>query len=84
MRKAALASATILTLAIAGKVEAKSRWHSVCRDFDKRSSYAECFRPPGSSKYAYEMEGKAQEKAMAQGRKAVGQRKRWNKQKDRR
>ncbi|MCU5784847.1 hypothetical protein MA04_04147 [Alcanivorax balearicus MACL04] len=52
-----------------------AKYKPICSDYERAKRYAECHKPPGSYKHAYEMTGKARESALAQGRKLINMRK---------
>lgn len=43
----------------------------ICKNYERAKRYAECHRPPGSYKAAYEMTGKRRERALEQGEKII-------------
>lgn len=52
-----------------------AKYASICDDYERAKTHVECHRPPGSYKHAYEMTGRARERALAQGRKLLRMRK---------
>ena len=48
-----------------------AKYASLCDDYERSKTHVECHRPPGSYKHAYEMTGRARERALAQGRKLL-------------
>ncbi|WP_370210442.1 hypothetical protein [Alloalcanivorax venustensis] len=48
-----------------------AKYASLCDDYERAKTHVECHRPPGSYKHAYEMTGRARERALAQGRKLL-------------
>lgn len=46
-------------------------YEPICADYERSKQYAECHRPPGSYKAAYEMTGDKRKRALEQGRKVI-------------
>ena len=69
---------TLIALAISTTVVADAaqdrriaKYTSICKDLDRASKYAECFRPPGGYQYLYEMNNEKRAHYEKQARRSV-------------
>ncbi len=48
-----------------------AKYKPICSDYESAKKIAECHRPPGSYKAAYQMTGERRKRALEQGRKVI-------------
>lgn len=48
-----------------------AKYKPICSDYESAKKIAECHRPPGSYKAAYQMTGQQRKRALEQGRKVI-------------